>query len=32
MTLHGYVTAEITYTTVHACHDVLIWPWTTFVL
>ena len=32
MTLHGYVTAEITYTTVHACNDILTWPRTTFVL
>ena len=26
MTLHGYVTAEITHSTVHACNDVLTWP------
>ena len=32
MTLHGCVTAEITYTTVHACKDVLTWPRATFVL
>ena len=32
MTLHGYVTAEVTYSTVHGHHDVLSWPGATFVL
>ena len=26
------VTAEITYSTAHACHEVLAWPLATFVL
>ena len=26
MTLHGYVTAEITHSTAHARNDVLTWP------
>ena len=31
MTLHGYVTAELTYGTTHMCH-VPAWPWAIFVL
>ena len=32
MTLHDYVTAEITYSTVHAHHEVLAWTQSTFVI
>ena len=30
--IHGYVTAEITYSTVLVCHNVSAWPRATFVL
>ena len=30
--IHGYVTAKITYSTAHTCHNVPAWPRTTFVL
>ena len=29
MTLHGYVMAEITYSTVYDCHELLTWLWAT---
>lgn len=29
---HDHVTAEITYSTAHARHEVLAWPWAAFVL
>ena len=30
--INDYVTAEVTYSTVHGHHDVLSWPGATFVL